>query len=139
MEEEVDCPHCSGTHPVDTVRCAVTLKKLSRQQVRRRAGLALQAQDGTLLRLQVGATVVLGRDPASPVAEACGDNVSKLHAEVTAEDADELVLVDTDSTNGTFVNDVRLSPGDRRRLGVGDVIELANHPPFIIEVVCDSN
>jgi len=48
--------------------------------------------------------------------------VSRLHCRLTAG-ATELEVVDLDSTNGTFVNDQRvsgravLSPGDRLRVG----------------------
>lgn len=48
--------------------------------------------------------------------------VSRFHCRLTVSDADSLEVEDLESTNGTFVNDtritrVRLEPGDRLRVG----------------------
>jgi diguanylate cyclase (GGDEF)-like protein len=72
------------------------------------------------LRVPLGDEVVLGRDPACAV-PLSADDVSRRHARITA-DGDGHLLVDLDSTNGTWVNGLavrvhRLRAGDRVRLG----------------------
>jgi diguanylate cyclase (GGDEF)-like protein len=72
------------------------------------------------LRVPLGDEVVLGRDPGCAV-RLLSDDVSRRHARITA-DAGGHLLVDLDSTNGTFVNERairvhRLGAGDRVRLG----------------------
>ncbi len=51
--------------------------------------------------------------------------VSRLHAEFRA-DPEKLELVDLGSTNGTFVNSVRLAPNQPRRLEPGDELRFGN-------------
>ncbi|GIF73917.1 FHA domain-containing protein [Asanoa siamensis] len=78
--------------------------------------------------LAPGASLVLGRDPQrSPAAPALEDfdTVSRVHAQVSVDRGRRATVVDLDSTNGTFVDDVRvgvgvvvpLQPGARLRLG----------------------
>lgn len=47
--------------------------------------------------------------------------ISRLHAKLVVE-ADELFLIDQESTNGTYVNGVRLLPWERRKIENGDEI-----------------
>src|ERR1700752_4516713 len=73
-------------------------------------------------------SVILGRDPAqSLVAAAFGqyDNVSRRHATVMVDDAGRAMIRDEGSTNGTFVNNERVHPGNEVRLVDGDQIRLA--------------
>jgi diguanylate cyclase (GGDEF)-like protein len=72
------------------------------------------------LRVPLGDEVVLGRDPTCAV-PLFADDVSRRHARGSG-DADGHLLVDLDSTNGTWVNGARvrlhrLRAGDRVRLG----------------------
>ena len=71
-------------------------------------------------RVSPGAVKTLGRAPrADFILEA--SLVSRLHCRLEAE-GEALLVVDLDSTNGTFVNDkrverARLASGDRLRIG----------------------
>jgi pSer/pThr/pTyr-binding forkhead associated (FHA) protein len=47
---------------------------------------------------------------------------------------DRVVVVDANSANGTFVNDVRLSPGIAHELAAGDVLSLGSDPPLRLQV-----
>jgi diguanylate cyclase (GGDEF)-like protein len=72
------------------------------------------------LRVPLAHEVVLGRDPACAV-RLFADDVSRRHARISA-DGEGHLLVDLDSTNGTWVNGRavrahRLRAGDRIRLG----------------------
>ena len=51
--------------------------------------------------------------------------VSRLHAEIQLE-KNIYYLVDVGSSNGTFLNNVRLKPKQRYRLKLGDKIDLGN-------------
>lgn len=66
--------------------------------------------------------VTIGRDPDATIPLADG-SVSRLHAYVRRIDAD-LVLCDGASTNGTWLNGVRLEPGHGHPLRAGDVVEV---------------
>lgn len=98
--------------------------------------VALRVHHGPTVTLSPGAgPVLLGRDHStSPIAGACGDNVSWHHAEVRWA-ADGPVLVDLGSTNGTYVNGLPLQPGAERVLQPDDVVQLANDPPLRLTVV----
>jgi len=66
--------------------------------------------------------LVIGRDPANCQVVLPDDEISRLHAWITANDMGEVVLRDRHSANGTFVNQVRvqekvLKPGDEISLG----------------------
>jgi pSer/pThr/pTyr-binding forkhead associated (FHA) protein len=54
------------------------------------------------------------------------------HADLVAED-DKLVLTDVGSTNGTFVNGVRLEPNVPREVAAGDEITFGQ-TAFTVEV-----
>jgi len=156
----IDCPFsCGEQHEADARFCPGKMKPLPRRpppQVQQpppppadpapaadpdpapgHARLALALASDRVLRLEIGATVVLGRDPASPIADACRGNVSWQHAEVTARDERTVVLVDHRSTNGTFVNGLRVALGTDRQLLKNDVVEFANERPLAITIVED--
>ena len=72
------------------------------------------------LRLAVGAIKTVGRGPRADFA-VDATLLSRVHCRLTAT-SDDLVVEDLESTNGTFVNDRRvtraaLADGDRVRLG----------------------
>jgi pSer/pThr/pTyr-binding forkhead associated (FHA) protein len=76
--------------------------------------------DSFTLRLSPGAIKTVGRAPrADFVVDA--PLVSRLHCRLTASD-DAIDIVDLDSTNGTYINDQRVTTGcirsgDRLRVG----------------------
>jgi hypothetical protein len=83
--------------------------------------------------LSPGERVLLGRNPASPISSLCTDNVSYDHAELYFEDQ-ELFVVDTYSTNGTYIAGTRLQPGMPHRLHGVVTISLASTPRLDVEV-----
>lgn len=94
-----------------------------------RAGL-LHLQTKTLLELPSMLSVVhIGKpnDRVPPDLDISGfpnsEIVSRIHADIRAE-ADVFYLEDTGSSNGTYVNNVPLLPGNRHRLRAGDRIAL---------------
>lgn len=79
------------------------------------------ADDRLTFRLLPGALKTMGR---APRADFIVDRplVSRLHCRLTLTEAGELLLEDLESTNGTFLNDERVTKatvadGDRLRLG----------------------
>ena len=78
-------------------------------------------RDGCVFRLMPGAIKTLGHATrADFILDAA--LVSRLHCRFTARESGELEVEDLSSTNGTYVNDVRvkrrpLSPGDLVRIG----------------------
>jgi hypothetical protein len=75
-----------------------------------------------------GTSMLLGRDPAESLVaaafESC-ENVSRRHATVTVDDTGHATIRDEHSTNGTFVNDDRVLPGNDVRIVDGDSVRLA--------------
>ena len=72
------------------------------------------------VEVPAGTSLLLGRDPAQSLVAAAFahfDNVSRRHATVTVDDSGRAAIRDEGSTNGTFINEVRLVDGDRVRLG----------------------
>jgi pSer/pThr/pTyr-binding forkhead associated (FHA) protein len=84
--------------------------------------------DPVVLRVQGGSVKTVGRGArADFVLEAA--LVSRLHCRLTAEPSRQLIVEDLESTNGTFVNGLKvdravLKPGDR--LGIGRVEFVVN-------------
>jgi serine/threonine protein kinase len=85
------------------------------------AGEELELLDttGRAFRLHRG-TMRVGRDPDNDLV-ANFAQISRHHAEIHFED-DAWSVVDINSTNGTFVNDERIWPGQPRRLQAGDIL-----------------
>mgnify|MGYP001819419967 FL=1 len=77
---------------------------------------------GSRTRLEIGSAVTIGRDPACEIAFSEVPSLSRLHARVRFSD-NGVVVEDLGSTNGSFVNDRRvtaavgLSSGDRIQFG----------------------
>jgi ribosomal protein L37E len=102
---------------------------------RSRTTVLIHAGDARLISLQVGDRLVLGRSPESPLASLCGDNISSRHAEIYL-DEEAAYIVDTGSTNGTFVDGRRISPGKPQQVTGTSTVHLGADPPFslIVEV-----
>jgi serine/threonine protein kinase len=86
---------------------------------------------GQEFRLYRGATRV-GRDPDNELIAATAQ-VSRHHAEIRF-DGTYWNLVDLQSTNGTFVNNQRIWPGQPRRLQPGDVVRFGPTVEFRVTV-----
>jgi hypothetical protein len=128
------CPHCGAEIPdIGNPVCVQCLRPLNeggagpgsgpQQQV----NIVVQFSSGEL-SVSPGQELVLGRDPVhSPVASTFSrfDNVSRRHATLGVDGAGQLWVRDERSTNGTFVNDRRLQPGEQTSLRDGDSIRLA--------------
>jgi hypothetical protein len=121
-DEVPACPHCDAEVPDPRnqvcVECHGSLVPAVTLRVSFPAGEAV---------VPPGQEVPVGRDPASsPVAGlvADRDNVSRLHATIGVDAAGAWIR-DERSTNGTYVNDVPVSPGTQVRLADGDTLRLA--------------
>ena len=85
-------------------------------------------------RVPPGSEKTLGRAPgANFIVDA--PLVSRVHCRLFATSAGELLVEDLDSTNGTFVNDKRitrdrLKAGDRLRVGRLELVVMADGPPM---------
>jgi pSer/pThr/pTyr-binding forkhead associated (FHA) protein len=89
--------------------------------LRTTAGETPDGTPGETLRLMPGTARTLGRTrTADFIVDA--PLLSRVHCRFEVSDDDRLMVIDLDSTNGTFVNDRRveravLAAGDRLRLG----------------------
>jgi pSer/pThr/pTyr-binding forkhead associated (FHA) protein len=89
--------------------------------------LVITEGDESGREFQVSGSLAIGRDASAGIV-IDDDETSRRHAVVT-RDGDELLIVDLDSTNGTWVNDERIAAehpvriGDRVRIGA-TVLEL---------------
>ncbi|WP_460366192.1 FHA domain-containing protein, partial [Actinocorallia lasiicapitis] len=120
------CPHCEHVldHP-GQAQCNVCLKPL--RSVPGQPSLRLQFPTGEL-SVTMGQHLVLGRDAGQSPAAATFtqyDNVSRKHATVWLDPSGVAKVRDERSTNGTFVNGERLSPGVEAFLQDGDSLRLA--------------
>lgn len=100
----------------------------------------LSVQGGGTLGIPAGQTVVLGRsaDLASSHMFAPFDAVSRFHCTVSAL-ADRLQVCDTDSTNGTFVNNERLTPKALHDVGPNDVLRLGSKVAISVLLIADDD
>ncbi|MEO1210094.1 MAG: PrsW family glutamic-type intramembrane protease [Cyanobacteria bacterium J06638_20] len=88
----------------------------------------------TVYRLPAQGEITLGRDPACQVpCTIAQGGVSRFHARIVSVGKRQWNLCDLSSTNGTYLNDRRLS--GCRLLRQGDRIRLGHHgPSFIVEM-----
>ncbi len=75
------------------------------------------------VRLDVSQPIIIGRD-ASCDLRLPHPTVSKLHARISPAPGGQRVIEDLGSTNGTFVNGVRLQRGERRTLLAADTVQV---------------
>jgi hypothetical protein len=126
------CPHCGAEIPdVGNPVCVQCLRPLHDQggggAGAQQVSLFVQFSSGEL-QVSAGQELMLGRDPVqSPVASAFTrfDNVSRRHATLGIDGSGQAWIRDERSTNGTFVNDRRLQPGEQTPLRDGDSLRLA--------------
>jgi hypothetical protein len=125
------CPHCGADIPdIGNPVCVSCLRPLHDQAGgpgQQQLTVFIQFSSGEL-QCGAGQELVLGRDPVqSPVASSFSrfDNVSRRHATVGIDGNGQPWVRDERSTNGTFVNDRRLQPGEQAPIRDGDSIRLA--------------
>ncbi|WP_448561886.1 FHA domain-containing protein [Trichothermofontia sp.] len=101
-----------------------------RTQLQQQTAHLLHLQTNTTLELPQGLTVIhIGKpnDRIPPDVDVSGfpnsDIVSRVHADIRLE-GDDYYLEDVGSSNGTYVNNLPLAPGNRHRLRPGDRIAL---------------
>lgn len=92
------------------------------------------------LHLESGEILQIGRT-SGPLTDLCTDNISGIHAEIRVE-ALTLRIRDVGtngagSTNGTFVNGIRMQAGRLVDLADGDVVTCATDPALRIDVVVE--
>ncbi len=99
-------------------------------QLQQQSARLLHLQTNSTLELPQGLSVIhLGKpnDRIPPDVDVSGfpnsDIVSRVHADIRVE-GDDYYLEDVGSANGTYVNNLPLSPGNRHRLRPGDRIAL---------------
>ena len=68
---------------------------------------------------------VIGKSKRSSDYRVSSNVVSRVHARINLE-GEEFTIEDLNSTNGTFVNDVRLKPHEIRKIERGDSVKLAD-------------
>ncbi|MEU0069621.1 FHA domain-containing protein [Streptomyces sp. NPDC006332] len=124
-------PAASSAEP--PVKKAAAAPKTVRDPVRPApsAGLRLQFSSGAI-DVPAGRTLILGRGrqecPDTEILERFG-NLSRRHATVFVDVDGTGWIRDEDSTNGTFLDGRRLSPGSRVRLKPGNSLRLAADVP----------
>lgn len=123
------CPQadCGQLNPSDADRCVYCNRPMEDAQ----PGAALRARIRWPWNeeTEVGERLLVGRDAPTPPNLAARlereySNVSRRHAELLV-DQDSLWIVDLGSTNGTFVNETRLTPNQRLRLVNGARLRFA--------------
>jgi pSer/pThr/pTyr-binding forkhead associated (FHA) protein len=77
--------------------------------------------------------LVVGRTPDSPLGGLCSNNISFHHAEIYV-DGRPVVVVDTNSTNGTFIDEERLLSSVPRVLTRTAEVRLASDPPLRLTI-----
>ncbi len=126
------CPHCGADIPdIGNPVCVQCLRPLNDPAAAagglQQLTVVVQFSSGEV-QVSSGQELVLGRDPVqSPVASTFSrfDNVSRRHATIGIDGGGQVWVRDERSTNGTFVNDRRLSPGEQAPLRDGDSLRLA--------------
>lgn len=126
------CPHCGADIPdIGNPVCVQCLRPLGDPAAAggmpQQITVFVQFSSGEV-QVSPGQELVLGRDPVqSPVASTFSrfDNVSRRHATIGIDGGGQAWVRDERSTNGTFVNDRRLGPGEQAQLRDGDSIRLA--------------
>jgi hypothetical protein len=75
-------------------------------------------------------TITVGRGKKENDYRLSGSQISRIHAHIYKRE-NGLYLKDEGSTNGTFVNSVRLSENEEKKLNRGDVVAFATEEFFV--------
>jgi len=98
-------------------------------------GLSGAAARGESFAVRIGRNV-LGRDKRSDIV-VNDDQASSHHADLVFRPEERrFILMDHNSTNGTYVNEVEIEP--RRDLVAKDIIRIGSHR-FLFMPLCDEN
>jgi pSer/pThr/pTyr-binding forkhead associated (FHA) protein len=130
---EKEAPKKKPSKKKPTVREAVPDTEMEADPDAKPWGLILQTPlpDAQVIGVDVRKMVVIGRgDPAQEDQpdldltphRAYAHGVSRRHA-ILMPTKQGLMLIDLDSTNGTWLNGINLKPGQRYRIRTGDTIE----------------
>lgn len=120
MAEEKKAPPVSGANPAPNSKTQLQLQKAR----------LLHVQTDTLIELPPNLSVIhIGKpnDRVPPDVDVAGfpnsEIVSRVHADIRVE-SDAYYIEDVGSANGTYINNLPLSLGNRHRLRAGDRIAL---------------
>lgn len=120
--EDLYCsyPDCGASNPIGSINCVYCGRLLTKSY-----SLEWPWRE----RMRIQSTLTIGREPPAPSdlivrLEREYPNVSRHHAEFRLQHQD-LSVCDLGSSNGTFVNDQRLSPWQAHTLKVGDRVRFA--------------
>jgi pSer/pThr/pTyr-binding forkhead associated (FHA) protein len=126
--QPVPVPSPVASQPIEPIASSPSLN--SRTQLQTHAARLLHVQTDRLLELPANLSVIhLGKpnDRIPPDIDVSGfpnsEIVSRIHADIRVE-GDIYYIEDVGSSNGTYVNNTPLPPGNRHRLRSGDRIAL---------------
>lgn len=126
------CPACDAPVPNPTnLVCVECLEPLTPTEV----SLRLKFGDKPVEVPSSG--LLLGRDPdQSPVADLFEDhdNISRKHATVGVEGNGKAWVRDEHSTNGTFVNNMKVAKGAKAALSNGDQLRMGSNMSAQVEL-----
>jgi pSer/pThr/pTyr-binding forkhead associated (FHA) protein len=121
-------PSPAASQPIEPIANSPSLT--SRTQLQTHAARLLHVQTDRLLELPANLSVIhLGKpnDRIPPDIDVSGfpnsEIVSRIHADIRVE-GDIYYIEDVGSSNGTYINNTPLPPGNRHRLRSGDRIAL---------------
>jgi len=119
------CPFCGTKKDTVTGVCACSVGSSPAAGTQASSGPRMVVTQGphlgSIFALE-GETVTIGRDPSNTIALSQDSTVSRRHARIIRSDG-EYTIVDEGSSNGTFVNGVRVTTSSVR---FGDEIQVGN-------------
>jgi hypothetical protein len=143
------CPYCGETHSGNVRFCPNTAARLPKDHQKEEADstnsaivestgretperheplpfepcdLLINTEWGARVELFEGDRLKVGRSKSSPWAAHLNSHVSNQHAEIVIESGD-MKIIDLASTNGTYVNDVKIIQHTPFTVAAGDVIK----------------
>lgn len=88
--------------------------------------ISMVSQDGGLRLPLTQGTMIIGRNNMGSPYLSQKMYVSGTHASITVE-GDEISIIDLNSTNGTFLNGIKIVPGNKTIVNPGDVVGLGGN------------
>lgn len=76
-------------------------------------------------------SLIIGRDKNESDYRLNKEQISRIHAGIIIKNGD-VFIEDKNSTNGTFVNSVKLNAGEEFKLNAGDTVRFANEEFFVV-------
>ncbi len=134
------CPHadCGQLNSPDAERCAYCNRPLDKETTAPPAQIRAALRWPWNEELEIAGRLLVGRESPAPAALAARleheySNVSRHHAELLLADG-ALWIADLGSSNGTFVNDIRLAPRQRVRLYNGARLRFAASLTAVVSI-----